>query len=324
MDPNQDAFYQMLRIRMVEEAIAERYPEQEMRTPVHLCVGQEATPVGVSQSLRSSDKVLSGHRSHGHYLAKGGRLKTMIAEIYGKATGCSRGLGGSQHLVDLDCGFLGSAPILASTMSIGVGVAWSLKRSAAGDVCVVYFGDAAVEEGVFHEAASFASLHALPVIFVCENNLYSTHTKLDARQPFRPIADLAKAHAMAGCTIDGNNVEEVRSAAAEAVIRARSGGGPTLLVCDTYRWLEHVGPFSDIELGYRSDDELQTWIAKDPIERLRGLLNAMDSQWPSIEDEMQRTISEEIHSAFQFALESPFPDESELMKYVFCEGGPST
>jgi len=207
-------FRDMLRIRRVEEAIADRYPKGEMRTPVHLCVGQEATPVGVSEHLRMTDKVMSGHRSHGHYLAKGGNLSAMLAEIYGRDTGCSRGKGGSQHLVDVRCGFLGSAPILASTLSIGVGVAWALKRQGTDGVVVVYFGDGATEEGVFHESVSFATLHSLPVVFVCENNLYSTHSGPSVRQPPRPIADTALAHGIPGITCDGNDVLSVSMVAA--------------------------------------------------------------------------------------------------------------
>ena len=150
------AFNQMLRIRRVEEEIARRYSEQEMRTPVHLCIGQEAVPVGVSLALQTDDKVLSGHRSHGHYLAKGGNLSAMVAEIYGRETGCSVGKGGSQHLIDVERGFLGSAPILGSTIAIAVGVSWALRRRSPSSVTVAYFGDAATEEGVFHESMSFA------------------------------------------------------------------------------------------------------------------------------------------------------------------------
>lgn len=315
----QALLFEMLRIRRIEEAIAARYPEQEMRTPVHLCVGQEATPVGVSEHLRQTDKVMSGHRSHGHYLAKGGDLPAMIAEIYGKVTGCSRGKGGSQHLVDLTCGFLGSAPILASTLSIGVGVAWALRQKGTDDISVVYFGDAATEEGVFHESVSFASLHKLPVVFVCENNLYSTHSQLGVRQPSRPIADLAVGHDLPGVTADGNDVFAVSATAAEAVARARCGEGPSLLVFDTYRWLEHVGPFSDVNLGYRTAAELEQWMATDPIRRVCEYLSSRDPNWTVCESRMEALVDEEIADAFLFARSSPFPDISEMMMGVYPE-----
>lgn len=310
-------FAAMLRIRRVEEEIARRYPEQQMRTPVHLCVGQEAVPVGVSRSLRRSDKVLTGHRSHGQYLAKGCDLRRMIAEIYGRASGCSGGKGGSQHLVDLECGFLGSAPILASTISIGVGVAWALERRGSGDVCVVYFGDAATEEGVFHEAMAFASLHSLPVIFVCENNLYSTHAALDVRQPNRPLMALALAHAVDSSTSDGNDVRAVVDSAARAIERARGGGGPSFLVFDTYRMLEHVGPGSDTHLGYRTEVEMETWRRHDPIEGIRSRLSSSISDWQEQEATMEAAIRVEVDDAFNFALTSPFPRVSETLSQVY-------
>ncbi len=316
-------FRGMLRIRRVEEAIADHYPAQEMRTPVHLCVGQEATPVGVSEHLDARDKVMSGHRSHGHYLAKGGDLRAMIAEIYGRETGCSRGKGGSQHLIDLDCGFLGSAPILASTLSIGVGVAWALKHQGTDGVAVavVYFGDAATEEGVFHESVSFAALHSLPVLFVCENNLYSVHSDLSVRQPARPISDMALAYGIPGITCDGNDVLSVSQVAAQAVSRARLGLGPSLLVFDTYRWLEHVGPASDLELGYRSAEELELWKSRDPLQRLRLRCRANVTGWDAVEQRLETEILDEIVDAFSFARNSPFPDISEMLTDVFPISG---
>jgi TPP-dependent pyruvate/acetoin dehydrogenase alpha subunit len=314
-------FRGMLRIRRFEEAIAARYPEQEMRTPVHLCVGQEAVAIGVSEQLNVRDKVMSGHRSHGHYLAKGGDLRAMLAEIYGRETGCSRGKGGSQHLVDLDCGFLGSAPILASTLSIGVGVAWALKHQGTDGIVVVYFGDAATEEGVFHESVSFATLHSLPVLFVCENNLYSTHSGLSVRQPARPISDMALAYGIPGITGDGNDIFSVSEVTAEAANRARMGLGPSLLVFDTYRWLEHVGPASDIDLGYRSAEELESWKSRDPLQVLRLRCHSNFTDWDTVERRLEIEIAEEIVDAFSFARNSPFPDVSEMLTDVFPASG---
>ncbi len=313
------AFFSMLRIRRIEESIAFHYPEKEMRTPVHLCVGQEATPVGVSQSLQPKDKVLSGHRSHGHYLAKGGNLSRMIAELYGKSGGCSHGLGGSQHLIDLESGFLGSAPILSSTIAIGVGVAWALRHQGTDAVCVVYFGDAATEEGVFHEAMNFASLHSLPIIFVCENNGYSTHSSLSVRQPDRPISNLGIAHNVPAEDVDGNDVMKVRNASEIAVNRARSGGGPTLLVCETYRWLEHVGPNTDTNIGYRTEAEVDKWKLRDPLTIQRNRLIALNQDWGSIEAAGEELIRTEIRQAFEFAQTSSFPDPSQLMAAVYAQ-----
>lgn len=318
-----ELFRQMLRIRRIEEGIADHYPEQEMRTPVHLCVGQEATPVGVSEHLSTRDKVMSGHRSHGHYLAKGGDLRAMLAEIYGRETGCSRGKGGSQHLVDLDSGFLGSAPILASTLSIGVGVAWALRHQGSDGVVVVYFGDAATEEGVFHESLSFAALHSLPVVFVCENNLYSTHSGLSVRQPARPISDMAIAYGIPGITRDGNDVFSVSDAAAEAVSKARLGLGPSLLVFNTYRWLEHVGPGSDLGLGYRTAEELESWKSRDPINTLRLRCSKSIADWDNVEEQLETEIAQEIGDAFFFARNSPFPEALEMLTDVFPVSGVS-
>jgi pyruvate dehydrogenase E1 component alpha subunit len=312
-----DLFREMLRIRRVEEAIGRRYPEQEMRNPVHLCIGQEAPPAGVSTHLTVDDQAMSGHRSHGHYLAKGGDLRRMIAELYGKATGCCRGRGGSQHLVDESVGFKGAAPILASTLSIATGVAWALARQDQGRVSIAYFGDAAVEEGVFHESLSFASLHRLPIVYVCENNLFSVHSPLESRQPHRPIADLALAHAMRSETVDGNDVRMVSEAAGSAVQRARLGEGPTLLECLTYRFVGHVGPGAELDMGYRDQDEMDQWQARDPLV-LEGMrLSREVPGWEALLVRLESEIEAEIADAFAFAASSPFPSPDEMLLDVY-------
>jgi TPP-dependent pyruvate/acetoin dehydrogenase alpha subunit len=313
-------YREMLRIRLVEERIAARYPEQEMRCPTHLCIGQEAPPVGVSAHLRKDDLVFSGHRSHGHYLAKGGSLKSMLAELYGRETGCARGKGGSQHLIDLECGFMGSAPILASTISVGVGAAWAAKLDRRDQVVAIYFGDGATEEGAFHEALNFASVHRLPAVFVCENNLYSVHSALDVRQPRgRPIHMLASAHDIVGVRGNGNDVDEIYRLAGEAVARARAGAGPTLIELATYRWLEHCGPNDDAELLYRSGDELEEWKRKDPVRTYSDRLLAegiLTVEWMRSE---AAEIEHEIDEAFSFARGSPFPPSEALAQFVYPE-----
>ena len=312
-----DAFFSMLRIRLVEEMIGSRYPEQMMRNPVHLCTGQEATPVGVSQNLRLTDKVMSGHRSHGHYLAKGGDLKRMIAELYGRATGCCRGRGGSQHLVDQSAGFMGAAPILATTVPIATGVAWTMKARKSGDIVVAYFGDGATEEGCVHEAMSFASLHSLPILFICENNLLSTHSHLDVRQPKRALSDLAAAHAMPGVTVDGMDVRSVSVAVSKAAKRARHGDGPTFIESKTYRYVGHVGPGEETNMGYRSQTELDEWMLRDPIALENERLSEEIPKWESIRPSMEEMITIEIEAAFHYAMTSPFPDISELVDSTF-------
>src|SRR5215469_7287442 len=264
----------MLRIRLVEEGIAERYAEQQMRCPVHLCIGQEAVAAGVCDLLAADDQAMSTHRAHGHYLAKGGSLPAMLAEMYGKATGCASGMGGSMHLIDLEAGFLGAAPIVGSTIPIAVGVAFGSVLRGENRVVTAFFGEGATEEGAFHEALNFAALKRLPVLFVCENNLYSVYSPLSARQPAgRDLFRLAASHGIESRQGDGNDVGAVHAMTGEALEHIRSGAGPAFLEFGTYRWREHCGPNYDNQIGYRSEEEFQRWRALCPIERWhkRGL-----------------------------------------------------
>ena len=250
----------MLRIRMVEEAIAEHYPEQEMRCPVHLSIGQEAAAVGVCAALQRKDWVFSGHRSHAHYLAKGGDLKRMIAEIYGKATGCCGGKGGSMHLTDQAAGFIGATPIVGSTVPIAVGAALTSQLHEEGRLVVIFLGDGAMEAGVVHESLNFAVLKNLPVLFACENNLYSVYSPLEVRQPpQRSLSQLAAGHGIQTMLVDGNDVCAVFEASSKACQSIRSGNGPIFLEMPTYRWREHCGPNYDNDIGYRTEEEFESW-----------------------------------------------------------------
>jgi TPP-dependent pyruvate/acetoin dehydrogenase alpha subunit len=314
-------YRQALRIRMVEEEIVARYPEQEMRCPTHICIGQEAPPVGVSAHLKTSDYVFSGHRSHGHYLAKGGDLKAMIAELYGRSTGCALGIGGSQHLVDLQAGFMGSAPILASTISVGVGAAWAAKRRGEDRVVVIYFGDGATEEGAFHEAMNFAGVNRLPVVFVCENNLYSVHSALNVRQPpHRTVKDIGPVHGVEALAGNGNDIDAVWQMAEYAIDRARNEITPVLLEFFTYRWKEHCGPGDDLGLGYRSQAEFEHWRNHCPIDFYRKVLASEQILETTLETRMKSEIAQEIDSAFKFAKASAFPPKEEMMRFVFPDG----
>jgi TPP-dependent pyruvate/acetoin dehydrogenase alpha subunit len=313
-------YYQMLRIRMVEERIAELYPEQEMRCPVHLCIGQEAVAAGVCANLSRDDYVLSNHRSHAHYLAKGGNLKAMLAELYGKVTGCSGGKGGSMHLVDISVGFLGATPIVGSTVAIAVGAALGTVMQDRHQVTAIFFGDATVEEGAFHESANFAALKKLPVIFVCENNLYSVQSPLSVRQPGnREIFEVAKGHGIASYQGDGNDVVQVYQIAKRAINRARKGGGPTFLEFKTYRWREHCGPNDDFNLGYRTESEVRDWQKRCPIKRLKeslltdGILSNRDIE------AMESDLKTEIEAAVVFARESAFPDKQLLLEHIYAQ-----
>jgi len=312
-------YCEMLRIRMSEEKIAELYPEQEMRCPVHLSIGQEAVAVGVCAHLSHRDYVLSSHRSHAHYLAKGGDLKAMMAELYGKVTGCSQGKGGSMHLVDLPAGFLGATPIVGSTIPIAVGAAFGSVMRGEERVTVIFFGDGATEEGVFHESLNFAVLKRLPVVFVCENNLYSVYSRLLVRQPEgREIFWLAQGHGMESYQGDGNDVIEVYTLAEQAVRKARQGGGPTFLEFKTYRWREHCGPYYDDHLGYRPEGELKGWEERCPIEKFKTRLLEESILCNQDIEGMAREIETEVVAAVAFAKESPFPEEELLLEHIYA------
>lgn len=311
-------YRETLRFRRVEEKIAEVYPEQQIRCPVHLAIGQEAIAAGVCCALLRSDFVLSAHRSHGHYLAKGGSLPAMMNELYGKANGCAQGKGGSMHLIDVAAGFLGAVPVVGSTIPIAVGVALATQLRGEDHVTCVFFGDAATEEGVFHEAVNFAVVKRLPIVFVCENNLYSVYSPLSVRQPpGREIWRLAKAYGLESCAGDGNDVTAVYEMAGRAIGRARSGGGPSFLEFKTYRWLEHVGPEDDDKLGYRPAGELEAWKARDPLPRMRSQMLAAGFA-PERLDAMLAEIDAEIDAALVAAKEAPFPEPQSWMNHIYA------
>ncbi len=311
-------FQCMKLIRFVEEAIANRYSEQKMRCPTHLSIGQEAVAAGVCLSLNRDDQVFGTHRSHAHYIAKGGDIKAMIAEIYGKTTGCSSGKGGSMHLVDLSVGFMGSTSIVGNTIPVGVGAALANRLHKNGRISCVFFGDAAVEEGVFHESANFAVLKKLPVLFVCENNLYSVYSPLKVRQPEgREIWKFAAAYGMPSDHGDGNDALEVFEKAQTALEHIRRGDGPYFLEFATYRWREHCGPNFDNDLGYRTEEEYLSWKEKDPLKLLelqllgQGIIRRDDIE------EMRVNIQQEVDQAFDFAERSPFPDPKEAFTGLY-------
>ena len=300
--------FQMRRIRHVEQEIARRYGEGKMRCPTHLSIGQEAVSAAVGLALRRSDMAVSGHRAHAHYLAKGGSLPAMLAEIYGKVDGCSRGKGGSMHLVDESVGFMGSTAIVAGTIPVGVGLAYGMKCKRTDQVSCIFHGDAAVEAGVFFESVNFAVVKKLPVLFLCENNLYSVYSPLSVRQPEgRSIAKMAEGLGMKGSTGDGNVVAEVYAKTIEALASIRAGEGPQLIEFSTYRWLEHCGPNYDNDLGYRTEAEYLAWKAKEPIARFELVLLAGGIVSVAEVNQMDMDIAREVNDAFEFADASPFP-----------------
>jgi TPP-dependent pyruvate/acetoin dehydrogenase alpha subunit len=311
-------FYDMLRIRLVEEGIAELYPEQEMRCPVHLCIGQEAIPVGVCSNLLNEDIVMGNHRSHGHYLAKGGDLKSMMAEIYGKATGCSKGKGGSMHLIDLSVNFLGTTPIVASIIPVAVGTAFATSMKNESRVTVIFLGRAATEEGVFAESLNFASLKKLPIVFVSEDNFFSVYSPLSERQPEkRDNVAIAKAYGIPGARGDGNDIQTVCNMAETAVNHARERQGPYFLEFETYRWREHCGPNFDNDLGYRSEAEYQEWKKRCPVETCEKNLMRENILDKAQVKQMRETIHREFETAVAFAKSSPFPNADEMLKDIY-------
>lgn len=312
------SLYAMLRIRRVEEALAERYGEQEMRCPMHLCIGQEAIAVGVSEAMKADDLVFSNHRAHGHYLAKGGDLNAMVAELYGKASGCCGGRGGSMHLIDQACGFMGATPIVGGTIPLAVGAAWGAALRGTGQVTTVYFGDGCFEEGVMHESLNYAALHKLPILFVCENNQFSVYTKLGERQPERPIYRIAEAHGLTAATGNGNDIAQVRDMAATAIGNIRAGRGPQFLELHTYRWREHCGPNFDDELNYRSTEEVEAGKSDCPIVNHIEALRAQHANMDDTLDQFEAVLSAEIQAAFDFAFVSREPAEENIGNKVYA------
>ncbi|HEY8965289.1 MAG TPA: thiamine pyrophosphate-dependent dehydrogenase E1 component subunit alpha [Candidatus Methylacidiphilales bacterium] len=310
-----DLYRKMIRIRRVEEAIADLYPEQQMRCPVHLSIGQEGVAAAAGAAARRTDYAMSGHRSHAHYLAKGGNLRAMLAEIYGKETGCCRGRGGSMHLVDLEAGFLGAVPIVGSTIPIAVGTAFAAQRRGEDRVTLAFFGEGATEEGVFHESLNFASLHRLPVVFVCENNLYSVYSPMRVRQPaHREVFEQAAGHGVEAVQADGNDVLDAYRRMSEAITHAREGKGPVFLEFLTYRWREHCGPAFDNHIGYRTEEEYLRWKKTCPISRMEARFG--DAILLSAAEET--ALAAEIVDAVAFAKESPFPDPGTASHHLFA------
>ena len=312
----------MLKIRICEESLVEPILKGEIKTPCHLYTGEEAIATGVCAALEKDDYVFGNHRSHGHYLAKGGDVKKLIAEIYCKETGCSKGRGGSMHVIAPEVGFLGAAPIVAGTISLAVGAALASKIRGESRVTVSFFGDGAAGEGVLYESLNFAALRKLPIIFACENNLYSTHMPFKECRAKDNIYESGIPFGVPGYRVDGNNVLEVYKVTKKAVERCRKGDGPALIEFVTYRLRGHVGPDDNIQglhTDIRPKEEVEGWRKRDPVKNFENFLlqNGILSQDEI--DQIKLTIEEEIKEAHIFARTSPYPDERELDRYVFKE-----
>jgi TPP-dependent pyruvate/acetoin dehydrogenase alpha subunit len=307
-----ERFYKALyRIRRVEEEIAAVYPTDKIKSPVHLSIGQEAVSVGICEALRPADVVFGTYRSHALYLAKGGDLKKMIAELYGKMDGCAKGKGGSMHLIDSSARVMGASAVVGTTIPQAVGFAYALKLQRKDSIVVSVFGDGAVDEGVFHESLNFAALKSLPIVFVCENNRYAIHTHQLNRQKLDNICERARAHGMPAEQIPNNDVLRIYERMSETVEKLRAGApGPFFFECLTYRLKEHVGPNDDFQMGYRSREEAEPWVLNDPIHSLGDRLK------PDRRKKIEEEVEDELLEAFVFAERSPFPEPAELFTDV--------
>jgi TPP-dependent pyruvate/acetoin dehydrogenase alpha subunit len=310
-----DKLYRALyRIRRVEEQVAAVYPTDKIKSPVHLSIGQESISVGVCEALRPDDVVFGTYRSHALYLAKGGDLKAMIAELYGKATGCAKGKGGSMHLIAPSVHMWGTSAVVGTTIPHAIGYAYALKLRGSDSIVACFFGDGATEEGVYYESLNFAALKQLPVLFVCENNSYAIHTHVLRRQLSANLCERARTYGLTAQHIDDGDVLRIYETTREMAQALRTGqSGPFFLECATYRWKEHVGPGDDFHLGYRSREDFEPWKQNDQVPRMAALVDPVQRR------QIEQQVETEIAEAFAFAEASSFPAPAELFTDVFKE-----
>ena len=311
-----DCYRRMLLIRRFEEAVEDLFGQGLVVGTAHFCIGQEATAVGAIRALRPDDLVTSNHRGHGHFLAKGADPRRLMAELFGKATGYAGGRGGSQHVADFSLGFLGSHGITGGMIPIATGAALSQKLLGTGRVVLCFFGDGATGQGAFHEAANMGAIWELPIVYLCENNLYAMSTRVTESFRLQSVAERAQAYGMPGVTADGNDVTAVHEAVHDAAERARAGGGPTLVEALTYRQCGHSR--SD-ECLYRTDAEEEQWARRDPIRRLAAHLLDQELAGPEQLEEIASAVEAEIAAAVEFARESPDPDPATVTQGVFSD-----
>ena len=310
----------MILIRAAEELIGDMVTLGSIKCPCHLAIGQEAPAVGVAEHMRAGDRLFGAHRSHAHYLALGGSVHGLMAEVQGKNTGASRGMGGSMHLIDTAHGLYGTVPIVGATIPIAVGAGLAAKLDNKGGVAVSFFGDGATEEGVFHESMNLAAILRAPVLFVCENNFFSSHLHVNLRQPADSTCRYAEAHRVPWRRVDGNDVVAVAEAVGQFVAEMRNGGGPRYLEAVTYRWRGHVGPREDEDVGVKRKDDLAIWKGRDPIRRLaEGLMlrQRLDDRALAA---MHADAKAKVAAAWEQASGDPYPPLEALMDHVYADG----
>lgn len=300
-------------VRRVEERVAEIYPSDKIKSPVHLSIGQEAASVAVCDVLEQDDYVSGTYRGHALYLAKGGSLKGMLAEMYGKSGGAARGKGGSMHLCSRDAHVLGASAVVGTNVPIALGAALSMKMQGNSRIVVCFFGDGATEEGCFAESLNFASLKKLPILFVCENNFYAIHEPLSARWATNRLCERVETFGIPATLIDDDDVLKLHEVAREAVDGIRAGGGPAFIEYHAYRMREHVGPNEDFNQGYRAEDEATPWRGRDQVARLAEMIDA------DARAKIDAAIEAEIEAAVDFAENSPTPAPEELFQHVYAD-----
>ena len=308
-----------LLIRKTEETIASKYHEAQMRCPVHLSIGQETPAAIISQIIKKKDFFIGSHRAHAHFIAKGGSLKKMIAEIYGKETGCSNGKGGSMHLIDLNVNFMGTSAIVGNSIPIGVGLGFASKLNKNKQIAVIFFGDGAVEEGVFYESVNFAILKKLPTIFVCENNYYSVYSSLKERQPKnRKIHNMVKSFGIKSYSFGTKNTYETYKKVKKIFENVRKKNEPVFIEFSTYRWREHCGPNYDDQLNYRPKEQIKNFIKNDPLNSIKKTL-LKDPTYSKKINTIELSLDKKIHNAFDYAKKSNFPKLSTAFKGVYAK-----
>ena len=309
-----DMYWKMLLIRHFENAVVKLFYERRIRGSTHVYLGQEAIAVGACAALEDKDLITSTHRGHGHCIAKGGEPKKMMAELLGKATGYCKGKGGSMHIADFSKGMLGANGVVGGSIPIAVGAALASQYAGTGQVVLCFFGDGALNQGSFHESANLAAIWKLPVVFICENNLYALSTRVDYAFAINDLAQRAIAYGFPGVSVDGNDVLAVYETVSEAVQRARSGEGPTLVVANTYRWEGHmVGD----PMVYRSKEEVEEWKKKDPLARFEKFLLSQGIIDGEKVEELKEEAESIIQEAVEFALQSPEPPLETLYEDVY-------
>lgn len=311
-------FKKMLRIRLIEEAIAERYSQNQMKTPIHLSIGQEANSVGSCENLSRLDQIFCSHRTHGHYLAKGGDFKAMLSELHSRINGCVGSRGGSMHLLDKEAGVSGSSAIVAGIIPIATGAALAAKQQGSNHLIVAFIGDAAIEEGSFWESLNFAKLKKLPILYFCENNYYSVCSPISNRQsPEVEIRQKVSGFGVKTDVVDGTNVLAVDQIVKQATQLIKSGDGPIFIEAKAYRFRGHHGAKEDSDLGYRSSKELNTWKEVDPVWMLKRALMARKLLTSQEKEEMVDEINLEIKGGFAHAIRSPFPSKEDLLTHTY-------